>query len=449
VPNQLVTVSVGTGSPLTFTNGSATTDVNGVATFTNLSVSGATGARTLLFTAGTAVSVPSSTVTLTVGLIAKIVVTPASNMLLTTGATKQLAYSAQDAGGNPLNPQPPVDSWGSSDNSVATVSATGLVTAGATNGTVTVTATIGSVSGTTTVTRGQIAVVTNNLGDNVSVLNGTSVQATLTVGDGPMDVAITPDGTTAWVLNNDGSTIQTVTLGTNLVSAPIGSSNPRGISMDPAGTYAFIVRGAQDPGLDVLRTSDFTGVVNIPLPGHAVRFDVATASDVWITDSNRTANQGQVLRYNRNVGDITDSVVVGKTPYGIAINPAGTRLYVTNRDSNTVAVINTSNLTRVATIPVGSQPRGVKVTPNGSFVYVANQGTNTVSVINTTTNLVTTTITVGQNPAGLAITAAGDVVYVANSGSDTVSLISTATNTVTNTISVGDTPIHIALRNVP
>jgi YVTN family beta-propeller protein len=450
VPNQLVTVSVGTGSPLTFTNGSATTDVNGVATFTNLSVSGATGARTLLFTAGTAVSVPSATVTLSVGILAQIVVTPASNMLLTAGATKQLVYSAQDAGGNPLNPQPPVDSWTSSNTSVATVSATGLVTAGATNGTVTITATIGSVSGTAKVMMGQVALVTDNgiPSGTVSILNGTTIQATVTAGNGPLDIAVTPDGSKAIVLNNQGSDLQFITLGTNEISPAIGSSNPRGISIEPAGLLAFIVRGSQGPGLEARNVSDGESVRFIP--AKAPRYLVATATDVWVGDSGRTAGNGQVLRYTRSVGEFTDSVMVGMSPYGIDITPNGQFVYVANKDSNTVSKINTSTMTRVANIAVGSQPWGVKVTPNGNFVYVANSGANTVSVISTSTNLVTTTVTVGSNPKGLAITAAGDLVYVANSGSGTVSRIATATNTLSGSaITVGGTPSHIALRNVP
>ena len=468
VPNQPVTVSVATGGVLTFTNGTATTSAVagptlGQAPFTGLVATGLLGARTLLFTAGTAVSVASTSVNVTAGPLAQLVVTPATSMLLTAGATKQLTATPLDAGGNTLTGQP-APTWTTSSASIATVSATGLVTAGATNGTATITATIGSVSGTALVMMGQVAVVTNNLDRTVSVLNGTAVQATPSVGNGPLDVAITPDGLTAWVLNNNGSNINRVTLGTNAVSAPMGSSNPRGVSIDPAGAFAFVVRGALDPSLSVFRTSD-NAVVTQVLSGKSPRYVVATATDVWVTDSGRTATNGQVMRYNRSSGFVTDSVMVGNTPYGIDVTPNGQFLYVADLDSNTVSVINTGTLTRVATIAVGTRPWGVKVTPNGQFVYVANSGSNTVSVIATASNTVTATVTVGSNPRGLAITAAGDLVYVANSGCDwtpatrvsgcpasgagTVSRIATATNTLFGSnITVGSTPSHIALRSV-
>jgi YVTN family beta-propeller protein len=451
VPNQLVTVSVGTGSPLTFTNPTATTSALGVATFSGLAVTGVVGARTLLFTAGTAVSPASATVTVAAStIVGKIVVSPATTMLLAAGNTKQLTYVAQDSGGNALNPQPAISSWSSSNTSTATVSATGLVTVPVSplTGTVTITATIGSVSGSAIVMVGQVAVVTNNADRTVSVLNGTTVQATLDVGNQPLDVAITPDGATAWVLNNQGSTINLVTLGTNAVSDPISSSNPRGVSIAPAGDYAFVVRGALDPSVEVRRTSDgvsFTGF----LAGLSPRYIVATANDVWVADSAGTAPNGQVLRYQRSTGLVIDTIPVGNTPYGIDITPNGQFVYVANKLSNTVSKISTSTNAVVATIPVGSQPWGVKVTPNGNFVYVANSGANTVSVVSTSTNTVTATVTVGTSPRGLAITAAGDLVYVANSGSGTVSRIATATNTLSGSaITVGGTPSHVALRQV-
>src|SRR5262249_57229025 len=55
----------------------------------------------------------------------------------------------------------------------------------------------------------------------------------------------------------------------------------------------------------------------------------------------------------------------------------------------TVSVIDTTSNTVAATIPVGSAPFGVAVSPDGSTVYVANEFDNTVSVIATASNMVT------------------------------------------------------------
>jgi DNA-binding beta-propeller fold protein YncE len=53
-----------------------------------------------------------------------------------------------------------------------------------------------------------------------------------------------------------------------------------------------------------------------------------------------------------------------------------------------VSVIATATNTLNATIPVGGGPFGVAVSPDGSKVYVANTVSNNVSVIATATNMV-------------------------------------------------------------
>ena len=78
-----------------------------------------------------------------------VTITPATVQLTALGATEQLTAEVRDQNGNAMAGA--AVSWASSAATVATVSATGLVTA-AGNGTATITATAGSASGTATVT---------------------------------------------------------------------------------------------------------------------------------------------------------------------------------------------------------------------------------------------------------------------------------------------------------
>jgi YVTN family beta-propeller protein len=98
--------------------------------------------------------------------------------------------------------------------------------------------------------------------------------------------------------------------------------------------------------------------------------------------------------------DVIATVTVGADPYGVAVSPDGTRVYVANGLDDTVSVIDTSTNTVTDTVTVGTNPYGVAVSPDGSRVYVTNNGAvgGTVSVIDTSTNTVSDTITVGTNP---------------------------------------------------
>jgi YVTN family beta-propeller protein len=72
--------------------------------------------------------------------------------------------------------------------------------------------------------------------------------------------------------------------------------------------------------------------------------------------------------------------------------------------SNTVSVIATATDTVVGLpIPVGGAPFGVAVTPDGSKVYVANPASNTVSVIDTASKTVVAVLPVGQGPVAFGV----------------------------------------------
>jgi YVTN family beta-propeller protein len=80
---------------------------------------------------------------------------------------------------------------------------------------------------------------------------------------------------------------------------------------------------------------------------------------------------------------------VGVGPYTVAVDPAGSHVYVTNHDPDPVqgdyrvSVLDTASNREVARVPVGVSPIGVAVAPNGRRVYVANSASSAVSVIDT------------------------------------------------------------------
>ena len=66
--------------------------------------------------------------------------------------------------------------------------------------------------------------------------------------------------------------------------------------------------------------------------------------------------------------------------------------YVANYDDNTVSVIDGKTNSVITTIHVGKSPYGVSVNPSTNMIYVANNADNTVSVIDGKTNRVINTV---------------------------------------------------------
>lgn len=98
------------------------------------------------------------------------------------------------------------------------------------------------------------------------------------------------------------------------------------------------------------------------------------------------------------VGAITLRVLpgIGHSPQALAV--LDTRVYVVNRSSDNVSVIEGDNV--VAVIPVGKMPDAVAADPKTGLVYVSNEGDNSISVISG--ERVVKTVPAPPSPACLA-----------------------------------------------
>jgi len=135
---------------------------------------------------------------------------------------------------------------------------------------------------------------------------------------------------------------------------------------------------------------------------------------------------------------------VKQSSSAIAITDDGSRLLVVNPDSNSVSVMDPLAGEKLAELTVGDDPRTVAL-EGSARAYVANRGSNTVSVIDLSQLTIAATIEVKQHPYGVVVATGGDFVFVANSGSDSISVIETATLQVVTTLPVRDRPGGLAV----
>lgn len=138
---------------------------------------------------------------------------------------------------------------------------------------------------------------------------------------------------------------------------------------------------------------------------------------------------------------VVATIPLGGLPTGCALARDGSRLYTALSESNALAMIDIVSGV-LKTIPVGARPSGVAIGLGGRRVYVANTGADTVSVVDPA-RAVVETIAVGDGPVDLV--ASGRRLYVANLGAGTVSVIDTVTHSVLATISVGTFPAGLVL----
>jgi YVTN family beta-propeller protein len=164
---------------------------------------------------------------------------------------------------------------------------------------------------------------------------------------------------------------------------------------------------------------------------------------------------GHVTVIDAITNTVLGSVISGSIPFGVAVHPSGNLVYVTNSGEDSVSVIDTATRAVLKKIPVGVQPYGIAVNPAGTRLYVANHGSvskEAVSVIDTATHIVITNIeltslSIGTGPYGVGVNPAGTRVYVANDFAGYVAVIDPATNTMIDAIPVGNQPIGLSLNS--
>jgi YVTN family beta-propeller protein len=144
-------------------------------------------------------------------------------------------------------------------------------------------------------------------------------------------------------------------------------------------------------------------------------------------------------------GTVAATVPVGSGPWGVAVNPRGTELWITDRDSRSVSVIDLATRTVVATIPVDRVPLGIVFDAAGAHAYVASYGDNRVDVIDTASRAVARRFRVDRGPSSVILDPTGQTLYVASFGADTVSALDPTSGRLLARIPAAHKPLHLAI----
>jgi YVTN family beta-propeller protein len=277
----------------------------------------------------------------------------------------------------------------------------------------------------------QYLYVVCELSNSVAVVDRRSRQVirSINVGRRPYAIAITPDGTRAFVTNSDDDTVSVIDTNSNNVintiqvvppatTQPVGTTgtvtqavrmNPKGVASNGNGTRIYVACAGgymvELDGAPPTQTNATTGQTsggqqytaarNLPLTGAVSPLNVAVASDVsgtTATDSVYiTDPQGNKIFYVAANSPTANPVAASGTPWGLTVhrNSKGTadRLYVTQSSLNAVAQYTLPDLGSGQGVSVeGSNPQAIVASPIGDEIYVSVTGNNNVAVMTVGTN---------------------------------------------------------------
>ena len=267
-------------------------------------------------------------------------------------------------------------------------------------------------------TTGDVLVTEQDLNRFVHLDSAATTSSNVAVGRDPGDVISNATGRTAWVSGFFDGTISVVDLATNTVTktVPVSSTNAYrlALSANDARLYVTstdghlytITTATETPGPAALLAGALQGLA-INHAGNAL-YVTATSGSVWRLDpgSLATTKSTSLSCQAQDVAVATDdsevyvacesgSVIVldpttlavktaiatpGDGPFGLAVSPDNTQLYVTSPGTGALLIIDRANRTIVQSLAIAGTPRRVAFNAHGNKAYIANEG-NWIDVI--------------------------------------------------------------------
>ncbi|MFI1252876.1 beta-propeller fold lactonase family protein [Streptomyces netropsis] len=236
---------------------------------------------------------------------------------------------------------------------------------------------------------------------------------------------------------------------------PVGS-NPRAVAVSTDGTRAYVVNH-DDGTLSVVDLTAQEHPVLPPVPaGNGPCAVVAGLVDDQVCVASA---DGKVEVFDKEGQRSGQRLSVGTGPCALAAAPGGgaRRVCVIDETDATVTVVDVSQAgtpSVSATVSVPGLTRAAAVAPGGRFAYVASRGEDaavgrvTVLDLDADGTAVGAPVPVGAEPRALAIGPAGDHLCVANYGSASVSLATVDVDSgradTPATVPVGAHPVAVA-----
>ncbi len=257
-----------------------------------------------------------------------------------------------------------------------------------------------------------VAYVINQLSDDVSVLDLSSLEVIGTIKTGSYPTGAFLDEGKLYVSNGGDGTVSIIdTLSHKQKTLRIGNALQDGIVMNKK-VYVSV------KDKDMIRIIDPITQVIEEIPNIDSPTDMITDGTMIYVLSEA---EGEVVMINPALDKIAKKIDVGARPKSMALSKEKQFLFVTNTGDDTLSVIPTKLLKETITIPVSAEPAGIAAMPDEKFIFVASTETNQLDVISLIKEQKVGIVEVGLGP--VAIERRGNTLLVANYVGQTISVI--------------------------
>ena len=281
----------------------------------------------------------------------------------------------------------------------------------------------------------------------------------LPTGLGPHEVAVSPNGRTAYVSNfgrysiyppgdtehdKAGHTITVIDLVDRKVKATfdLGThTGPHGMIVSHDGKFVWVTTETPQ---SVLELDSGTGKILHVWNTNQERSHmiVATPNETKFYVTNTVS--GSVSVVDRSTGEVK-VVSTGPGTEGIAISPDGKEVWAASRIDNKISIISTATDAIVAAFPSGGKgPKRMDFTPDGTQVWVTNPSSNQTTVFDARARELLASLTLSKGPSGVYISSDGRHAYITNANANELTFVDVASRKILSTMPIGTDPDGVA-----
>lgn len=249
------------------------------------------------------------------------------------------------------------------------------------------------------------AFVVNSRDNTLAVVDITSNRVihttNLELGAGASDIVVTPDGRTLYVSNTQLNSVSAIDAQNfqTLRTVPVGV-RPGALVLIPPRAGLLVANGGSNT-LSLLDTSRNVVAATIAVDFQPSNLAVdASGSQAFVPHLGSPRLSVVSLSSLRSVKTVTVGVGAAVVPEG---EVGGSRLLVARPREGRVALVDVGLNAEVDSIAVGEEPRYMALEPDREKLYVVNRGSDTVSVVDRFSRRVRATIEVGKRPYAIAI----------------------------------------------
>jgi YVTN family beta-propeller protein len=281
----------------------------------------------------------------------------------------------------------------------------------------------------------------------------------LPTGLGPHEVAVSPDGRTAYVSNfgrygvyppgdtehdKAGHTITVIDLVDRKVKATfdLGThTGPHGMTVSHDGKIVWLTTETPQAVLELdSATGKIQHVWNTTQERSHMIVTTPNEAKFYVTNTV----SGTVSVIDRSSGEVK-VLATGPGTEGIAISPDGKEVWAASRIDAKISIISTATDTIAASFPSGGKsPKRMDFTPDGSQVWVTNSGSSQTSVFDARARELIESLTTSKDPSGVSISPDGRRAYITNSNANVLTFIDVASRTILGTMPIGTDPDGVA-----